>query len=81
MLKLNIRTRRSPADVVKKALDFFGPGGYGLKVTQQGDTCVSFEGGGGHITVIACTDNEGASVDLETGEWEHQVREFARKIK
>ena len=81
MLKLNVRTRRSPADVVKKALEFFGAGGYGLKATQQGDTCVSFEGGGGDITVIAYADNEGASVDLETREWEHQLREFARKIK
>jgi hypothetical protein len=81
MLKLNVRTKRSPADVVKKAVEFFGPGGYGLKVTQQSDTRISFEGGGGDITVIACVDNEAASVDIETGEWEHQVREFARKIK
>ena len=81
MLKLNVRTKRSPADVVKKTLEFFGPGGYGLKVTKQSDTCVSFEGGGGDITVTACADNKGASVDIETQGWENQVREFARKIK
>lgn len=81
LLKLNVRTKRNPDEVVKKALEFFGPGGYGLKVTEQSDTCASFAGGGGDITVTACTDNKGASVDLETREWEYQVQEFARKIK
>jgi hypothetical protein len=81
MLKLNVRTKRNPDEVVKKALEFFGSGGYALKVTEQSDTCVSFEGGGGGITVTACTDDKGTSVDLETREWEYQVKEFARKIK
>ncbi len=81
MLKLNVRTKRNPDEVVKKALEFFGSGSYGLRVTKQTDTCVSFEGGGGGITVTACTDDKGTSVDLETREWEYQVKEFARKIK
>ena len=81
MLKLNVRTKRKPEEVVKEALGFFGPGGHGLKVTQQSDTCASFEGGGGGIDVTACTDDQETSVDLETREWEYQVKEFARKIK
>jgi hypothetical protein len=81
MLNLNVRTKRKPGEVVKKALEFFGPDGYGLKVTQQNDTCVYFEGGGGGVSVATCTDDKGTSVDLETREWEHQVREFASKIK
>jgi hypothetical protein len=81
MLKLNVRTKTKPEEVVKKALEFFGPGGYGLKVTEQSDSCAYFEGGGGGIAVIACTDDKGTSVDLETREWEYQVKEFAGKIK
>jgi hypothetical protein len=81
MLKLNVRTKSKPEELVKKALEFFGPGGYGLKVTEQNDTCASFEGGGGGVSVIACTDDKGTSVDLETREWEYQVKEFAKKIK
>lgn len=81
MLKLNVRTKSKAEAVVKKALDFFGPGGYGLKVTEQNDTCAYFEGGGGGIKVTACSDDEGTSVDIETREWEYQVKEFARKIK
>ena len=81
MLKLNVRTKSKPEEVVKKALEFFGPGGYGLKVTEQSDTCAYFEGGGGGIEVTACTDDKGTLVDLETREWEYQVKEFAGKIK
>jgi hypothetical protein len=81
MLKLNVRTKSKPEELVKKALEFFGPGGYGLKVTEQSDSCAYFEGGGGGIQVTACSDDKGTSVDLETREWEYQVKEFARKIK
>jgi len=81
MLKLNVRTRRKPEEVVKRALEFFGPGGYGLKVTEQSDTCAYFEGGGGGIEVTAYSDGKGTSVDMETREWEYQVKEFAGKIK
>jgi hypothetical protein len=81
MLKLNVRTKSKAEEVVKKALEFFGPGGYGLKVTEQSDTCAHFEGSGGGIEVTACSDDEGTSVDIETREWEYQVKEFARKIK
>lgn len=81
MLKLSTRTKSRPEEIVKRALDFFGPGGYGLKVTEQTDTCAYFEGGGGGVSVTTCTDDKGTSVDLETREWEYQVQEFVRKIK
>ena len=81
MLKLNVRTKSKPEEVVKKALEFFGTNGYGLKVTEQSDTCAYFEGGGGVIEVTACSDSKGTSVDMETREWEYQVKEFAGKIK
>ncbi len=81
MLKLNVRTKSKPEVVVKKALEFFGQGGFGLKVIEQSDTCAYLEGGGGRIDITACADDKGTSVDLETREWEYQVKEFARKIK
>jgi hypothetical protein len=81
MLKLNVKTKLKPEEVVKRALGFFGPGGYGLKVTEQSDTCASFEGGGGGIAVTTCTDDKETSVDLETREWEYQVKDFAHRIK
>ncbi len=81
MLKLSTWTKLKPAEVIKKAAAFFGPGGYGLKILSQNETCISFEGGGGMVDISTSTDSKGTSVDLETREWEIQVNEFARKIK
>ncbi len=81
MLRLNVRTKSKPEDVVKKAVEVFGPGGYGMKVTGQSDSCANFVGSGGDVNIVTCSDGKGTSVDLETREWEYQVKEFADKIK
>jgi hypothetical protein len=81
MLNLNVRTKLKPEEVIKKALEFFGPGGYALKLTSQSDTCIYFEGGGGEVEITTRTDKQGTSVDMETREWEYQVKEFADVIK
>ncbi len=49
MLKLNVKTKRKPDEVVKQAVEFFGPKGEGLTVTNQNETCAYFEGGGGGV--------------------------------
>ena len=80
MLKLNITTKLKPEEVVKKAVAYFG--GYGLKVVSQNETCVTFEGGGGMVDITtSCSDDKKTSVDIETREWEIQVKEFGQKIK
>jgi len=66
MLNLHVTTKLPSHEIIKKAVDFFGPGGYGLKVIEQSDACAYFEGGGGGIEITACSDDKGTSVDLET---------------
>lgn len=67
--------------MIDRAKEFFGPGGYGLKTTDQGDECATFEGGGGDVRITTCHEDGMTTVDMETREWENQVKEFARKIK
>jgi len=81
MLTLNVQTKIKPEEVVKKAVQFFGPGGYKLKVLQHDANSAEFEGGGGGVRVTAIAGDKKTSVDLETREWEYQVKEFAGKIK
>jgi hypothetical protein len=81
MLKLSTTTKLKPEEVIKKAVSFFGPGGYGLKVIQQNETNVTLEGGGGMVDISAGAEDKKTSVDFETREWEIQVKEFAGKIK
>jgi len=81
MLKITKKTKMKPEDVTKKAVRFFGPIGYGLEITEQTETCASFEGGGGYISITTCLEGEITSVDIETREWEYQVKEFIGKLK
>ena len=81
MLNLNVQTKTKPEDVVKKAVQFFGPGGYKLNVVHQEASWAEFEGGGGGVRVVTKPNDKGTSVDIETREWEYQVKEFAGKLK
>jgi len=81
MLNLSTKSRLKPEEVVKRAVRFFGPDGYGLEVTEQDKCCGQFEGGGGGVRVIASTEKNGSTVDIESREWDYQVKEFIDKIK
>jgi hypothetical protein len=80
MLNLNIKTKSKPEDVINKAVKFFGPGGYALKIVQQAPGYAEFEGGGGGVRVTARTEGKETSVDLETREWEYQLKEFVEQL-
>ena len=80
MLTLEAKTKLKPGEVLKKAVDFFGPKGYKLKVTEQTDEYASFEGGGGGVGVTVSTKGKQTSVDLTSREWDYQVKEFIGKL-
>jgi len=50
-------------------------------VAERTECCLSFEGGGGHVTVSAarCKPDQ-TDVDLETREWDHHVKKFMEEI-
>jgi hypothetical protein len=68
-------TKLEPAEVLDLAEEYFGEGGLGLEVTSRDDCCISLAGGGGHVTVTVI-EGEKTEVDLETREWDYQVKEF-----
>jgi hypothetical protein len=80
MLTLATKTKLKPGDVVKKAVDFFGPKGYKLKVTGQSADSAAFEGGGGGVGVTASIEGKQTSVELTSREWDYQVKEFLGKL-
>ena len=79
MASYSVETKLSPEKIIAKAVATFGEGGAGLDVTEQSRCCARFEGGGGHVFV---TVSEGAKtkVDLETREWDYQVRQFMQRL-
>jgi hypothetical protein len=81
MLKISRETKLKPEEVVKKAVAFFGPGGYGLQLKAEDDCTAYFEGGGGSIKVIAALGKKGSTVDVESVEWDYQAKQFFDKLR
>ncbi len=81
MLKMMKESRLKPEEAIKKAVAFFGPKGYGLEVKDEGNFCATFEGGGGSVNVSIVASKKGSTIELESFEWDEQVKDFLYKIK
>jgi hypothetical protein len=81
MLKIGKESKLTPGEAVKKAIEFFGPKGYGLELTEEGDYYVTFTGAGGGVQVSATPSKKGSSIDVESVEWDYQAKQFLEKIK
>ena len=80
MLSLEVQTKETSENVMKKFKDYFGEGGLGLELTSDTAGCLTFEGGGGFVTASVCSEESGTKIQLETREWDHQVKRFASEI-
>jgi hypothetical protein len=81
MIRMGKESRLPPEEVINKAVDFFGKK-WGMEVTESGDCCARFEGGGGHV-YIDTSGLEGGSrakVEVQGREWEPQIRQFMGEI-
>jgi len=80
MARYSVETKLSSDQAIEKAVAYFGPGGVGLQVTEQASCCAHFEGGGGHVRVTVAAGERRTTVELETREWDYDVKQFMRKI-
>jgi hypothetical protein len=80
MLKISKESKLKPQEVIKRAVNFFGPKGYGLELKEEDNCNAYFEGGGGSVRVGAATGKKGSSVDIESVEWDYQSKQFLDKI-
>jgi hypothetical protein len=79
MPRYMVNSKLSSKDAIEKAVDFFGEKGLGLEITDRSDCCVNFIGGGGHVDIVTCEGDQ-TEIELDTREWETQVKEFMREI-
>jgi len=80
MINLEVKTKLSQEEVVKRLKKFFGKGGLGLDIREETPQCLNFEGGGGYVTATLCLEGGKTRIDLVTQEWDHQVKEFASSL-
>jgi hypothetical protein len=76
MIRIAKNTRLTPEEVIDKASGFFGSAGQGLEEKERGLCCISFEGGGGYVTVSVAELEGRRMVDVESREFEYQTKGF-----
>lgn len=81
MLRLECKTKKSPEQTVQKLKGFFGKGGLGLDLREETPMCLTFEGGGGYVSVTLCEEGGKTRVDFVTQEWDNQVKDFASRLR
>jgi len=80
MINLGKHSKMVLAQVVRRATEFFGPDGLGLRVHIEGESGARFEGGGGFVVVEASATTHGSDVSVQSQEWERQAQQFLEKI-
>lgn len=80
MLNLDVKTKLKQEEVIQRLKKFFGKGGLGLDITEEASQCLTFEGGGGHVTATLCPEEGKIRINLVTQEWENQVKKFASDL-
>lgn len=80
MIRIAKPTRLKPMDIIEQASMFFGKGGEGLIEKERNPCCISFEGAGGYVAVSVVDEDKHRMVDIETREFEYQVKHFLGTI-
>ena len=80
MARYSLETKLSPEKAIDEARAYFGENGLGLEIADDDPCCISLVGGGGHVTITAVQGEGKTQVDLETQEWDYQVKEFVSQI-
>jgi hypothetical protein len=79
-MRYQVTTKLSPHEAMQRAIAHFGAEGLGLQLVDQNDACVTFEGGGGHVSILTCAEDKKTSLDVETREWDYAVRQFIERV-
>lgn len=79
MLKLSVHSKLAPEDVVTRAIEFFNKKRE-MSINEQSSTSVCFQDSVGTVDIVACADRKGTTVEFSSVEWDHEVREFARRL-
>ncbi len=76
MISLEKVTKVSPEEVVRRLKKYFGKGGQGLDLIEEGAQCLNFSGGGGYVNATVCAEGGKTRVNIVSQEWENQAKEF-----
>ena len=76
MIKIAKQTKLASEEVIDRASKFFGRDGEGLEEKERNPCCISFEGGGGYVSIAIDDAEKHRMVELECREFEYQAKRF-----
>ena len=80
-MRYEVTTSLKPQQALDRVVAHFGPQGLGLDITAKDDSCLVFQGGGGHVAVtVQPRDTSKTTLEIETREWDQAVRQFMAEI-
>ncbi len=80
MIRIAKQTGLKPPDIIGRASEYFGKGGEGLEEKERNPCCISFEGAGGYVAVSVVEEDKHRTVDIESREFEYQVKRFLETV-
>jgi hypothetical protein len=80
MISLEVKTKLKQEKVIERLRKFFGKDGLGLEIVEEAPQCLTFEGGGGHVTATVCPEEKKTRINLVSQEWDSQVKKFASSL-
>lgn len=63
-MRYEVMTTLSPQAAIAYAKNYFGLQGVGLEVIDEHETSVTLTGGGGHVSVVACSGEKKTTLEL-----------------
>jgi hypothetical protein len=73
-------TKKGADTVMEQAIKFFAGSPPGMTIKSQDKSCATFEGGGGYVNVTVTAKDKGATINLETREWDYWAKKFLEKL-
>ena len=80
MINLEVKTKLKQEEAMDRLKKFFGKGCLGLEIAEEAPQCLTFEGGGGHVTATLCPEEGKTRISLVSQEWDSQVKKFASSL-
>jgi len=76
MIKIAKQIELDSEEIIAQASKFFGKDGEELEEIERNPCCISFEGGGGYVSILISDEDKRRMVVIETREFEYQAKQF-----
>jgi hypothetical protein len=80
MIRITKQTGLAPEEVIDRASKYFGKDGQGLQEKERNPCCLSFEGGGGYLSIAIYDEEKYRMVEIESREFEYQAKRFLETL-